>query len=147
MCARQSLVLIGWREWAALPDLGAARIGAKIDTGAKGSALHATKIKEFETGGVRHVEFWLQTLQGDEQREIFCHAPIAGKRLIKSSNGLEEERIVIETDLRLGEHRWKIDLTLANRETMEFALLIGRDALGGKFRIDPAASYQLERDQ
>jgi hypothetical protein len=141
MRARQSLVLIGWREWAALPDLGAARIGAKIDTGAKGSALHATKIKQFETGGVRHVEFWLQTLQGKEPREIFCHAPIAGKRLIKSSNGLEEERIVIETDLHLGEHRWTIELTLANRETMEFALLIGRDALGGKFRVDPAASY------
>jgi hypothetical protein len=141
MRARQSLVLIGWREWAALPDLGAARIGAKIDTGAKGAALHATRIKEFETGGARHVEFWLQTLQGDEQREIFCHAPIADKRLIRSSNGLEEERIVIETDLRLGEHRWTIELTLANRETMEFALLIGRDALGGKFRVDPAASY------
>jgi hypothetical protein len=141
MRARKSLVLIGWREWAALPDLGAARIGAKIDTGAKGSALHATRIKEFETGGVRHVEFWLQAQQGDEQREIFCHAPIADKRLIRSSNGLEEERIVIETDLRLGEHRWTIELTLANRETMEFALLIGRDALGGKFRVDPAASY------
>ncbi len=134
-------MLIGWREWAALPDLGAARIGAKIDTGAKSSALHATKIKEFETGGVRHVEFWLQTLQGDEPREIFCHAPIADQRLIKSSNGLEEERIVIETDLHIGEHRWKIDLTLANRATMEFPLLIGRDALGGKFMIDPTASY------
>jgi hypothetical protein len=141
MRARQSLVLIGWREWAALPDLGVARIGAKVDTGAKGSALHATKIKEFETDGVRHVEFWLQTLQGDEQREIFCHAPIADKRVIRSSNGLEEERIVIETDLHLGDHRWKIELTLANRETMEFPLLIGRDALGGKFRVDPAASY------
>jgi len=143
MRARQSLVLVGWREWAGLPDLGAGRIGAKIDTGAKGSALHAFKIKEFETDGVRHVEFWLHTLQGKEQREIFCHALIAGKRLIKSSNGLEEERIAIETDLRLGEQLWKINLTLTNRETMEFPLLIGRDALGGKFMIDPAESYLL----
>ncbi len=140
---RQSLALTGWREWAALPDLGVERIGAKIDTGAKISAIHAIKIKEFETDGVLHVEFWVHTLQGQQDREIFCHAPIADKRIIKSSNGLEEERIVIETDLRLGAHLWNISITLANRDTMEFPLLIGRDALGGKFMIDPDASYLL----
>lgn len=142
--SRASLALIGWREWAALPDLGAGRIGAKIDTGAKSSALHAVKIKEFEADGVRHVEFWLHTLQGEKNREIFCHAPIADKRVVKSSNGLEEQRIVIETNLRLGEQLWKIGLTLTNRDRMEFPLLIGRDALDGKFMIDPAASYLLE---
>ncbi len=141
--AKKTLPLIGWREWAALPDLGVVRIGAKIDTGAKSSAIHASKIKEFETDGVRHVEFWLQTLQGEKNREIFCHAPIADKRLIKSSNGQEEQRVVIETDICLGKRRWKIDISLTNRDLMEFPLLIGRDALCGKFMIDPGASYLL----
>ncbi len=139
----QSLAHIGWREWAALPDLGVDRIGAKIDTGAKISAIHAVNMKEFETDGVRHVEFWLHTLQGKKSREIFCHAPITDKRFIRSSNGQEEERIIIETDLRLGAQLWTIGLTLANRDAMEFPLLIGRDALGGKFIIDPDASYLL----
>ena len=135
--------LIGWREWAAFPDLGIERINAKIDTGAKTSAIHAFKLKEVLIDGVPHVEFYLHPRRRRRKPEIFCCAPVADKRLIRSSNGQEEERYVIETRLRLGDRLWKIELTLTNRDAMGYRLLIGRDALRRKFLIDPGASYLL----
>lgn len=134
---------IGWREWAALPDLNVERINAKIDTGAKTSAIHAFRIREIELEGEPHVEFFLHPVQRRKRPEIYCCAPIADKRVVRSSNGQEEERIVIETRLRLGPRFWKVDLTLTNRDAMGFRMLIGRDALRRKFLIDPGASYLL----
>ncbi len=136
---------IGWREWAALPDLGVDRINAKIDTGAKTSAIHAFRIREIELEDQPHVEFFLHPVQRRKTPEIYCCAPLVGKRVIRSSNGQEEERIVIQTHLHLGPRLWKIDLTLTNRDAMGFRLLIGRDALRRKFLIDPGASYRLDR--
>lgn len=135
---------IGWREWAGLPDLNVERINAKIDTGAKSSAIHAFRIREIELEGQPHVEFFLHPVQRRKRPEIYCCAPLAGKRVIRSSNGLEEERIVISTHLHLGLYNWKIDLTLTNRDAMGFRMLIGRDALRRKFLIDPGASYLLD---
>lgn len=135
--------LIGWREWADLPDFDVTGINAKIDTGAKSSAIHAFRIRETVIGGVDHVEFYLHPLQRRKKPEVFCRAPIADRRVIRSSNGQEEERYVIETRLRLNGRVWKIDLTLTNRDAMGFRLLIGRDALRRKFLIDPGASYLL----
>ncbi|WP_375204014.1 ATP-dependent zinc protease family protein [Hyphococcus sp.] len=135
--------LIGWREWAALPDFDVTGVNAKIDTGAKSSAIHAFRIREVVLDGVDHVEFYLHPLQRRKKPEVFCRAPIAGRRVIRSSNGQEEERYVIETRLRLNGRTWKIDLTLTNRDAMGFRLLIGRDALRRKFLIDPGASYLL----
>ncbi|GJL93164.1 ATP-dependent zinc protease family protein [Hyphococcus sp.] len=136
--------MIGWREWADLPDFEVDRINAKIDTGAKSSAIHAFRIRETVLDGVEHVEFFLHPVQRRKKPEILCRAPLVDRRVIRSSNGQEEERYVIETHLRLGERVWKIDLTLTNRDAMGFRLLLGRDALRRKFYIDPGASYLLE---
>ncbi len=134
---------IGWRELASFPDLGVERIAAKIDTGAKTSALHAFRIGETDIDGAPHVEFYLHPRRRRRKPEIFCCAPIADKRTIRSSNGQEEERYVIETRLRLGPRLWKVELALTNRDAMGFRLLIGRDALRRKFIVDPGASYLL----
>ncbi len=135
--------VIGWREWAAFPDLGIEKIKAKIDTGAKTSAIHAFRMKEVEIDGEPYAEFFLHPVQRRKKPEIFCRAPIVDKRLIRSSNGQIEERFVIETRLCLGERIWKIDLSLTNRDAMGFRLLIGRDALRRSFLVDPNASYLL----
>lgn len=136
--------MIGWREWADLPDFEVERVNAKIDTGAKSSAIHAFRIREVVLDGVDHVEFYLHPVQRRKKPEVLCRAPVVDRRVIRSSNGQEEERYVIETQLRLGERVWKIELTLTNRDAMGFRLLLGRDALKRKFYIDPGASYLLE---
>lgn len=143
--AKRTKSLIGWREWADLPDFEVYDINAKIDTGAKSSAIHAFRIRETLIQGVEHVEFYLHPVQRRKKPEVFCRAPIADRRVIRSSNGQEEERYVVETRLRVGGRTWKIELTLTNRDAMGFRLLLGRDALRRKFLIDPGASYLLER--
>lgn len=142
---KKEKVLIGWREWADLPDFDVKHINAKIDTGAKTSAIHAFRIRETVIKGVDHVEFYLHPVQRRKKPEVFCRAPVAGRRIVRSSNGQEEERYVIETRLRLGRRVWKIELTLTNRDAMGFRLLLGRDALGRRFLIDAGASYLLGR--
>ena len=124
-----------------LPDLCDARINAKIDTGAKSSAIHAFRIREIDLDGVAGVEFFLHPIQRRRKPEVMCRAPILEKRVIRSSNGQEEERYVIATRMRLGPRFWKIDLTLTNRDAMGFRMLVGRDALRRKFLVDPGASY------
>lgn len=138
--------MIGWREWAAFPDLNIDRINAKIDTGAKTSAIHAFRIKPLEVDNKPHVEFFLHPRRRRKKPEIYCCAPIAHRRLIRSSNGMEEERFVIKTRMSLGPKTWTIDLSLTNRDAMGFRLLVGRDALMGRFLIDPGTSYLQGRD-
>lgn len=133
--------LIGWREWASLPEFSVKRINAKIDTGAGVSAIHAFNVNEASVKGRAFAEFILHPVQHRRQPELFCRAPIVDRRIIRSSNGQEEERFAIETPLKLGDRVWKIHLTLTNRDEMEFRLLIGRDALRDKFLVDPSASY------
>lgn len=142
---RSRRAVIGWREWAAFPDLAVEKINAKIDTGAKSSAIHAFRIREIDIDGEPHAEFFLHPLQGRTRPEIACCEPIVDRRVIRSSNGQEAERLVIRTRLAMGERIWKIDLTLADRDAMGFRLLIGRDALGRKYLVNPAASYVLGR--
>jgi len=136
---------IGWREWAELPSLCDRRILAKIDTGAKTSAIHAYRIREVEIDGRAHVEFRLHPVQKRRQPEIRCVAPVHDKRVFRSSNGAEQERIVIVAKLRLGGRERLIELSLANRDDMGFRLLIGRDALRKNVIIHPARSFLLGR--
>lgn len=141
----KSPLLVGWREWAMLPTLCDEPILAKIDTGAKTSAVHAYRVREVTRDGRPHVEFYLHPVQKERRPEIYCLEPIYGRRSVRSSNGAEQERIVIVVPLRLGRRKWPIELTLANRDDMGFRLLIGRDALGKRVVIDPARSYMLGR--
>ena len=139
----KSRPLIGWREWAAFPDLGVDRINAKIDTGAKTSAIHAFRPKVIETDDGELVEFYLHPRRRRKTPEIFCRLPLIDRRIIRSSNGQAEERLVVKTPVRMGEQAWPIELTLTNRDAMGFRLLIGRDALVKRFLIQPEASYLL----
>ncbi len=134
---------IGWREWASLPGLGVERIEGKIDTGAKTSAIHAYRIREVIFDGAPHAEFYLHPERRRRKPEIFCRVPIADRRLIKSSNGEAQERIIIVTPLRIGKREWLIELSLANRDAMGFRFLIGRDALRRGFVIHPGQSFLL----
>lgn len=136
---------IGWREWAELPSLCEVPILAKVDTGARTSAVHAFRISEIEKEGRAHAEFYLHPAQGEARPEFFCSAPIHDRRIFRSSNGAAQPRIVIVTLLRLGGRKWPIELSLASRDDMGFRLLIGRDALRTRAIIHPARSFLLGR--
>lgn len=140
--AKRARAVIGWREWAGLPDLGIGRIKAKIDTGAKISALHAVRVRAFERGGAVYVAFVLHPMQRARRPEIECLARVVDRRRIRSSNGETESRYIILTALQLGGDAFPIELSLANRDEMGFRLLLGRDALKNRYVIDPAKSFQ-----
>lgn len=134
-------MMIGWREWAGLPELGIPVIKAKVDTGARTSCLHATAIKPFKRRGEAWVRFKVQPLQGGKKRIITCEAKLVARRMVSDSGGHREQRYVIETSLSLGDLSWPIEMTLTNRATMRFRMLLGRTAMAGKVRIDPDASF------
>ena len=137
--------VIGWREWVRLPGLAKLPIKAKIDSGARTSSIHSFRTRRFADAGAPMVEFVLHPLQRRAAPEIVCVAPIVDERLVRSSNGEQEMRIVIETQARLGDIRWPIELTLADRDVMGFRLLLGREATRGRFLLDPGRSYRLSR--
>lgn len=128
-----------------MPDFDGARIKAKIDTGARTSAIHAWKIRRFERDGEAWVKFDLHPDQRDNKTSIPGEARIHDEREIRSSNGQLQKRFVIRTRLKLGSRTWPIDLTLSQRDEMGFRMLLGRTALGGRTLIDPSASYLCGR--
>ena len=134
--------MIGWREWVHLPDLLELPIKAKIDTGARTSSLHSFATRRFSEGGAPWVEFQLHPLQRRNQPAVTCSAPIEDERLVRSSNGEVEKRMVIETQARLGETLWPIELTLAARDVMGFRMLLGREAIRRRFLVDAGRSFR-----
>ncbi|MFN7055344.1 30S ribosomal protein S6--L-glutamate ligase [Hyphomonas sp.] len=132
---------LGWEEWLSLNDLGLPAIKAKIDTGAKTSALHASVIEPFGPAHAPQVRFLIQPDPGDPSLEITCSAPVVDRREVTSSNGERELRYVIETRAEIGGVEWPIQLTLSNRETMAYRMLLGRTAIQPSWVIDPNASF------
>ena len=134
-------LLFGWREWVSLPDLGLHAIKAKIDTGAKTSALHAYSIEEYEKNGIQMLKFLIHPIQKNESFSVECHAPVLDQREVFDSGGHMEKRFVIMSDVLIGTQRWPIELTLTNRDTMRFRMLLGRRAMVNLALVDSAQSY------
>ncbi len=130
-------LVVGWHEWCALPKLGLPSIKAKIDTGAKTSALHAFDIQPYHQHGKMHVKFSVHPIQGDNKLLMECKAVVVDVRHVMSSNGHKEKRFVILTPVALGDRQWDIEVTLSNRDPLTFRMLLGREALSHQVIVDP----------
>lgn len=139
---KQPKFIIGWREWISLPDFHVPAIKAKIDTGAKTSAIHAFDVEPFEKNGEQFVRFCIHPLQGRDDVSIPCEAKLIDKRKVTNSGGTSQKRYVIATTLEIGGQRWEIELTLTNRDEMKFRMLLGRSAMRGHLIVDPQLSHQ-----
>lgn len=132
---------IGWREWLALPELGVPGLKAKVDTGARSSALHAFDVELIERQGSARVRFKIHPLQRNSIEVITAEADLVDQRTVRSSGGHEQLRPVIHTVVKLGEWQWSIELTLTNRDVMGFRMLLGRQAIRQRFLVDPGRSF------
>ncbi len=132
---------LGWEEWVALPDLGLPALQAKIDTGAKTSALHAFDIEPFGPVRAPHVRFAVHPIPGRNDVTIACSAAIIDRREVTSSNGETDYRYVIETVVQLGKRRWPIEVTLTDRGAMSYRMLLGRQALRDDMIVMPNDSF------
>jgi len=133
----RKLLTFGWREWVSLPDLGIRRIKAKVDTGARTSALHAFELRPLSVDGRDQVEFKMHPLH----TVVTCTADVIDRRIVSDSGGHKEERFVIATLLEIGEYAWPIEVTLTSRDDMLFRMLLGRTAIENRATVDPARSY------
>jgi hypothetical protein len=138
-------VIVGWREWLALPGLGIPAIKAKLDTGARTSALHTFSIESFHSHGRPKVRFRIHPLQKRRDIELLCVADVVDRRVVSDSGGHRELRYVISTPVQLGNTIWPVEITLTNRDTMLFRMLIGRSAMQDRLIVDPDSSYLTGR--
>lgn len=138
---------VGWREWTSLPELGIRAVKAKVDTGARSSCLHAYDIRETRRRGSPWLIFKVHPLQRNDRYIVECESPLLEYRQVTSSNGRRETRPVIQTDIELGGLRWPIELTLTRRDAMGFRMLLGREAVRGRFVVDPGRSYLSSRQR
>lgn len=141
--AAKELITVGWREWFALPELGIERIKAKVDTGARTSALHAFHIEYYTEKGQARVFFKIHPLQYDFDNVVDCTADVIDIRWVTDSGGHKEQRFVIQTLLQAADQSWPIEVTLTNREDMRFRMLLGRTAMRKRMLVNPAVSYRL----
>lgn len=138
--------LVGWQEWVALPELNLSHIKAKIDTGAKTCALHAYFVEPYEKDGEGWVRFGIHPHQGDLETTQECHARLSDTRNVTDSGGHTEKRYVVATAIVLGGKSYDMEITLTNRDTMQFRMLLGRNLLNYNFWIDPAHSFLQGRE-
>jgi hypothetical protein len=127
--AAKERVVIGWSEWVQLPLLHLPFIKAKVDTGARTSALHAFSVEPFTKKGAPWVRFQMHPLHGHADIIVPCEAPVIDRRLVTDSGGKGEKRLVIETFATMGDVTRAIEITLTNREKMAYRMLLGRQAL------------------
>lgn len=133
--------VLGWREWVGFPELGIPQVKAKVDTGARTSSLHAFLAEPFDRDGQQWVHFDMHPVQGDTSQVIRCEAPVLERRVVRDSGGHEELRYVIETIITIGDSSLKAEVTLTDRDTMKFRVLLGRTAIRGDYLVDSGRSY------
>ncbi|MFM7017918.1 30S ribosomal protein S6--L-glutamate ligase [Flavobacterium sp.] len=139
----QNKIILGSEEWCSFPELGIPAIKARVDSGAKTSALHAINIVPFMKEGVNWVKFDINPIQNNLKTVIHCEALLIDKRIVKSSSGYREQRFVIQTKINIGDDSWAIEMTLTNRDSMGFRMLLGREAMSGRILVDPEQKYLL----
>lgn len=138
-------LILGRREWVALPELGLHAIKAKVDTGARTSALHAEAIETVGTGVVQRVRFLVRPLLEEPELSVWCEADLLGARDVTSSSGERECRFIISTTLRVGRRSWPIELGLTNRDGLAHRMLLGRQAIQPGMLVNPAESFLLPK--
>ena len=136
-----SNTIVGWREWVSLPGLGVPWIKAKVDTGARTSALHAFDLEELERDGERWVRYSVHPWQGSDEGAVACESRVVDRREVRSSSGHAEERYVVQLDVSMGGQVVDAEVTLSKRDEMGFRMLVGREALCQGFLVDPSGSY------
>ncbi len=141
--AQKKKTIIGSEEWFSFKDLGIPVIKARVDTGAATSSLHAYNIQPFTRKGSTWVRFEAHPIQKNKKTVISCEALVVGQRTIKSSSGHPEQRYVIETAISYDEVEWDIEVTLTNRDSMGYRMLLGRQAMNGRMMVDPEKSFLL----
>ena len=139
----QQKTILGSEEWCSFPELGIPAIKARVDSGAKTSALHAINIAPFLKNEVNWVKFDINPIQNNLKTVIHCEALLIDKRIVKSSSGFREQRYVIQTTINVGNDSWNIEMTLTNRDSMGFRMLLGREAMSGRILVDPEQKYVL----
>lgn len=139
----QDLITLGWREWLSLPHLELPLIAAKIDTGARSSCLHTFQIDPFQKEGQDWVRFAVHPMQNTNDVVVWREALVKDLREVSDSGGHKEKRYVIETELLINGIRKPIEMTLTNRDTMRFRMLLGRTAMNGLCVVNPALSWCL----
>lgn len=141
MTDSHSYTLAGWREWVSLPGLGVPWVKAKLDTGARSSAIHVFDLEETERDGERWARFSIHPWQKSDEDAVDAECPVLDTREVRSSSGHSEERLVVAMDLTLMGRTVPVEVTLANRDEMGFRMLVGREALRQGYAVDPGASY------
>ncbi|WP_167041882.1 RimK/LysX family protein [Salinibacterium sp. ZJ454] len=136
-----SSTIAGWREWVSLPGIGVPWIKAKLDTGARTSTIHAFDVKVTGDAGTERVRFWVHPWQDSDDDAVSVECPIHDRRTVRSSSGHAEERIVVLMDVAILGRTVTAEMTLSNRDSMGFRMLIGREALRKSFIVDPAISF------
>ncbi|MBK6952253.1 MAG: ATP-dependent zinc protease [Crocinitomicaceae bacterium] len=139
----RKLMIVGNAEWCSLPDLKIPAIRARIDSGAKTSSIHAVNITEFYKGRQQWVKFEIHPLRIHTDIFVECAAPVYDFRLVKSSTGEAQPRYVIQTFIEMGGEKWTIQVTLANRRSMGFQMLLGREAMTHRILINPSEDFRL----
>ena len=133
--------VIGSEEWVSLTELNIPYVKARIDSGAKTSSLHAINIQPFQKDNETWVNFDVFPIQNDGKRKISCRALVIDKRVVKSSSGNREHRYVVRTVISLNDEAWDVELTLTNRDSMGYRMLLGREAMMGRIIVDPSESF------
>lgn len=141
MTDSHSYTLAGWREWVSLPGVGVPWVKAKLDTGARSSAIHAFDLEETVRDGERWVRFSVHPWQRSDEDAVDVECPVLDTREVRSSSGHSEERLVVTLDLTLVGRTLPVEVTLARRDEMGFRMLVGREALRQGYAVDPGASY------
>lgn len=141
----QQFIVVGSEEWCSLPELGIPAIKARIDSGAKTSAIHASNITKFMKDGEPWVSYEIHPIQKNRKVIIQCSSKVHDTRMIKNTGGISEKRYVIKTPLLIDGHSWDIEITLANRDSMGFKMLLGREAMNARILVNPGDGMRLKQ--